>query len=324
MSGHAVHARPSSPRSSESWLGPSLTAHRWQSGWGYLLVSMRPEQWSKNLLVFAGATFGGRLLDVHAFRAAVTTFVAFCFLSGAVYVFNDLSDSAADREHPVKRLRPIASGQLTPRRAIAGGIAAAALGLALAFAIGARLGLAATAYLALLTAYSAYLKHYVIVDVLAIAMGFVLRAAAGALAVGVTMSDWLLICTTLLALFLALSKRRHELTLLADSAVGHRPILGDYSLYLLDQMISVVTASTLVAYCLYAMSADTAARAGSPRLALTVPFVIYGIFRYLYLVHRRQGGGSPADLLLSDKPLLACVASWAASVIILLYSPLGR
>jgi 4-hydroxybenzoate polyprenyltransferase len=319
-----VQARPSSPRSvDQAW----LTADRGASHrprWALLLASVRPEQWSKNLLVFAGPTFGARLLDPPALWAAVGTFVVFCALSGAVYLFNDLADIASDREHPVKRGRPIASGQLSPRMAIVAGVLLGAGALAGAVAIRPAVGAAAAGYLVLLSAYSAFLKHHAIIDVLAIAAGFVLRAAAGALAVDVKMSDWLLVCTTLLALFLALSKRRHELTLLADGAGGHRRILADYSPYLLDQMISVVTASTLVAYCVYATSADTSARLGTTRLSLTIPFVIYGIFRYLYLVHRKEGGGSPADLLLTDKPLLACVGLWAGSVVALLYSPLGR
>jgi len=178
------------------------------------------------------------------------------------------------------------------------------------------------AYLVLLLLYSAALKHFVIVDVLVIAGGFVLRAVAGAVAVAVPISHWLLVCTTLLALFLALSKRRHELTLLGEGAVGHRRILEEYSPYLLDQMIAVVTASTLVAYTLYTTDAETAARLGTTRLGLTVPFVLYGIFRYLYLVHQKRGGGSPSTMLVTDRPLLACVALWAASVAVILYFPL--
>jgi 4-hydroxybenzoate polyprenyltransferase len=177
---------------------------------------------------------------------------------------------------------------------------------------------------ALLLLYSAALKHLVIVDVLAISAGFVLRAAAGAVAVSVPIGHWLLVCTTLLALFLALSKRRHELTLLGDGAIGHRRILEEYSPYLLDQMIAVVTASTLIAYSLYAISDESAVRFGTTRLGLTIPFVLYGIFRYLYLVHQKRGGGSPAAMLVTDRPLLACVGLWTLTVALLLYSPLGR
>jgi 4-hydroxybenzoate polyprenyltransferase len=181
--------------------------------------------------------------------------------------------------------------------------------------------LVAGAYLALLLLYSAGLKHVVIVDVLTIAAGFVLRAIAGATVVNAPISHWLLICTTLLALFLALSKRRHELVLLGEGAIAHRRILEEYSPYLLDQMIAVVTASTLIAYTLYTVSPDTVQRLGTDRLGLTIPFVLYGIFRYLYLVHQKRGGGSPAAMLLTDRPLLACVALWTISVALVLYSP---
>jgi 4-hydroxybenzoate polyprenyltransferase len=195
--------------------------------------------------------------------------------------------------------------------------------LAAAWWIGPTFGGVATAYLLLLVLYSGPLKHIVIIDVLTIAIGFVLRVVAGAVAVHVPMSPWLLICTILLALFLGLSKRRHELTLLADGAIGHRPILQEYSPYLLDQMIGVVTASTLMAYILYATSHETAEKFGTSLLGLTIPFPLYGIFRYLYLVHQREGGGSPAELLLNDRPLLACVALWALAVAVIIYKPFG-
>ncbi len=288
-----------------------------------LVLTLRPEQWTKNLLVFAGIMFGGRLLDVTAIWSAVAAFAVFCALSSAVYIFNDLADREADRQHPLKSMRPIAAGDLSPTTAAFAGVALAGAALAAATIMNPQLGLAAAAYLVLLLLYSAALKHFVIVDVLVISGGFVLRAAAGAVAVNVPISHWLLVCTTLLALFLALSKRRHELTLLGDGAVGHRRILEEYSPYLLDQMIAVVTASTLVAYTLYTTDAETAARLGTTRLGLTIPFVLYGIFRYLYLVHQKRGGGSPSTLLVTDRPLLACVALWAVSVAVILYFPLG-
>jgi len=287
-----------------------------------LLLTLRPEQWIKNLLVFAGVMFGGRLLDVSSLWAAITTFAVFCALSSAVYIFNDIADREADRQHPLKSSRPIAAGDLSPAAAAFAGAGLAGAALAVATILTPRLGLVAAAYLVLLLLYSAALKHFVIVDVLVIAGGFVLRAVAGAVAVAVPISHWLLVCTTLLALFLALSKRRHELTLLGEGAVGHRRILEEYSPYLLDQMIAVVTASTLVAYTLYTTDAETAARLGTTRLGLTVPFVLYGIFRYLYLVHQKRGGGSPSTMLVTDRPLLACVALWAASVAVILYFPL--
>jgi 4-hydroxybenzoate polyprenyltransferase len=289
-----------------------------------LLVSLRPEQWTKNLVVFAGLLFGGRLADPQAVLLAVATFAIFCALSGTVYLFNDIADRHADQQHPLKRTRPIASRQLSTKTALlaAGFLGAAALEAS--FLIGTRLALVAGAYLALLLVYSAALKNIVIIDALTIAGGFVLRAVAGAVAVAVPISHWLLVCTTLLALFLAFSKRRHELMLLGEGAIGHRPILEEYTPYLLDQMVAVVTASTLVAYSFYATSPETAERLGTSRLGLTIPFVLYGIFRYLYLVHQKRGGGNPSAMLLTDRPLLVCVAFWAFSVALILYTPLGR
>ena len=291
---------------------------------GLLLVSLRPEQWTKNLLLLAGVVFGGRLLEPPAVAIALAAFAIFCALSGGVYLFNDVADREADQNHPLKRERPIASGQLSATSAVTAGVVLGIAGVATAFSIGTQFGIVAAAYLAAQILYSFGLKHVVIVDVLMIAAGFVLRAIAGAVAVNVPIGHWLLVCTTLLALFLALSKRRHELTLLAEGATDHRRILEEYSPYLLDQMIGVVTSSTLIAYTVYATSSDTAARLGTAKLGLTIPFVLYGIFRYLYLVHQKRGGGSPATMLLTDRPLLGCVALWAASVIVLMYSPLGK
>jgi 4-hydroxybenzoate polyprenyltransferase len=274
--------------------------------------------------VLAGVVFGGRLLEPSAVAIAVAAFAIFCALSGAIYLFNDVADREADKNHPLKRERPIASGQLATTTAVAAGVILGICGVGAAFLIGIRFALVAATYLGAMLLYSLALKHVVIVDVLMIAAGFVLRAVGGAVAVNVPIGHWLLVCTTLLALFLALSKRRHELVVLADGATDHRRILEEYSPYLLDQMIGVVTASTLIAYIVYATSPDTAARLGTAKLGLTIPFVLYGIFRYLYLVHQKRGGGSPSAMLLTDKPLLSCVALWAASVIALLYTPLGK
>ncbi|HEY6361046.1 MAG TPA: decaprenyl-phosphate phosphoribosyltransferase [Vicinamibacterales bacterium] len=322
-------ARLSSPRVSNlEHSDPELARPAGQpstrSTFTLLLASLRPEQWTKNLVVLAGLLFGGRLLDWNAVFLAVATFVIFCALSGVVYLFNDVADRDSDQQHPLKRLRPIASGQLPVKMAL---LAAGVLGtaaLAGAFLVSARLGLVAGAYLLLLLLYSATLKNIVIIDALTIAAGFVLRAVAGAVAVAVPISHWLLVCATLLALFLAFSKRRHELTLLGEGAIDHRRILEEYTPYLLDQMVAVVTASTLIAYIFYATSPETAGRLGTSRLGLTIPFVLYGIFRYLYLVHQKRGGGSPAALLLTDRPLLACVGLWALSVALILYSAIGR
>src|SRR5258706_8347169 len=285
----------------------------------HLLTSLRPAQWTKNLLVFAGLLFGRRLFDTRAILAALGAFAVFCLLSGVVYIINDISDRESDRRHPLKALRPIASGALPVKTAAAAAFAIGVVALAGASALGLPFLAVAVAYLALQSLYSVTLKHIVIIDVLTLAIGFVLRAVAGAVAVNVEISHWLLVCTILLALFIALAKRRHEIVLLADGAADHRPILGEYSAYLLDQMIGVVSASTLIAYIFYTISPETQAKFGTAWLELTIPFPLYGIFRYLYLVHRRHGGGSPADLLLNDRPLLACVALWVAAVVLIIY-----
>jgi 4-hydroxybenzoate polyprenyltransferase len=286
-----------------------------------LLISLRPGQWAKNLLVFAGLLFGLRLFDIAAVVRALAAFGIFCLLSGAVYLINDIADRNIDRQHPLKARRPIASGALPVQIALAAAAVLSVTGLAAAFALSPGFFLVAAVYLALLALYSRTLKHIVILDVLTISLGFVLRAVAGAVAVNVEISHWLLVCTILLALFISLAKRRHELLLLTDGAASHRPILGEYSPYLLDQMIAVVTASTLIAYVFYTISPETAQKFGTPWLGLTVPFPLYGIFRYLYLVHQREGGGSPADLLLTDRPLLVCVTLWVLSVVLIIYHP---
>jgi len=273
-----------------------------------LLRSLRPAQWTKNLVVFAGLIFGKKLLDAAAVWDAIAAFVIFCALSGVVYLVNDLADRESDRRHPLKARRPIASGALPVKVATGAALAIGAAALAAAYLVGPGFAAVAAAYVVLQMLYSGPLKHIIIIDVLTIAIGFVLRAAGGAVAVHVQMSHWLFVCTILLALFLALAKRRHEIVLLAGGATSHRPILGEYTAYLLDQMIGVVTASTLIAYVFYTISPETQAKFGTPWLGLTIPFPLYGIFRYLYLVHQREGGGSPADLLLTDRPLLGCVA----------------
>ena len=316
-------ARPALPQVTPPLDQPGVETPR-RTTLSALATSLRPEHWTKNLLVFAGLLFGGRLLDPAAALTAVWAFALFCALSGAVYLFNDVRDRDGDRRHPIKRMRPIAAGELQVSTAVFAAAALTAGGVAGAFLVSPALAGVAAAYSALLLLYSFALKHLVIIDVMTIAAGFVLRAVAGAVAVNVPFSSWLLACTTLLALFLALSKRRHELVLLGEAAVGHRPILDEYSPYLLDQMISVVTASTVIAYTVYATSPDTAARLGTSRLGVTVPFVLYGVFRYLYLVHQKRGGGSPSTVLLTDGPLLVCVGLWTGTVGVLMYSPMGR
>jgi 4-hydroxybenzoate polyprenyltransferase len=289
-----------------------------------LFLSLRPSQWTKNLFVFGALLFGQRgsqpaFLDPIAIGPAVAAFAIFCALSGVVYLVNDVADRESDRRHPLKRKRPIASGAITPSTAIVSAIVLGLVALGAAFLLRPTFAIVAATYLALLACYSGALKHMVIIDVLTIAIGFVLRAAAGAVAIDVPISHWLLILIMLLALFLALSKRRHELVLLADAASGHRRILQEYSPYLLDQMIGVVTASTLVSYVIYSVSPETVQKFHSDWLGLTLVFPLYGIFRYLYLVHQKEGGGSPSDMLQNDRPLLACVALWALSVAAIIY-----
>jgi len=286
-----------------------------------LVLSLRPAQWTKNLIIFAALMFGQRLLDIRSVLQSAAAFAIFCALSGVVYLVNDVADRDADARHPTKRHRPIASGAVPVSLAL---MTAAILGtsaLAAAFWLRPAFGALGVAYLGLLTLYSGPLKHIVIIDVLTIAIGFVLRAAAGAVVIAVPISHWLLFLTILLALFLALSKRRHELVLLAEGATTHRRILQEYTPYLLDQMIAVVTASTLVAYAFYTVSPETVEKFRTPLLGLTLPFPLYGIFRYLYLVHQKEGGGSPAEMLLTDRPLLICVALWAVTVASIIYGP---
>ena len=283
-----------------------------------LLASLRPRQWVKNLLVFAGVIFSQQMLTPFAWMA-LGAFAIFCGLSGAMYLFNDVADAARDRLHPTKRFRPIASGRLSRRTASVAGALLLAGSLAAAFRINVPFGLVALAYGVLLTAYSVWFKHLVILDVLTVAAGFVLRAVAGAVAVDVEISGWLLICTILLALFLALGKRRHEYRSLARDASLHRPILAEYSEGFLDQMISVVTASTVTAYALYTMSPETVAKFHTRLLPLTLPFVLYGIFRYLYLLYRRDLGGSPSDLVVGDRALLLDALLWMLATFAIIY-----
>ena len=295
-------------------------------GWGMLtavLVSLRPRQWVKNLFVFGGLVFGQRLFDLPAVTLALAAFLVFCGLSGAIYLLNDVADRDKDRLHPGKRSRPVASGRLPVGGALGAAVALIVTGLTAAVWLSLPFGLAAAAYVVLLSAYSAWLKHVVIVDVLVVALGFVLRAAGGALVIGVAISGWLLICTILLALFLALGKRRHEVLTLEEDAARHRPILAEYSAGLLDQMIAVVTASTVTAYALYTMSPETVAKFRTSLLPLTLPFVLYGIFRYLYLLYRRQLGGNPSDMVVRDRALLINTLLWLVVILLIVYGTGG-
>ncbi len=285
-----------------------------------VVVSLRPRQWVKNLFVFAAVIFSQNLLTPLVWPA-LAAFVIFCGLSGAVYLINDVADMERDRLHPVKRLRPVASGDLPKRAAAALGALLLVASLAAAFALARPFGLVALAYGALLVAYSFWLKYVVILDVLTVAVGFVLRAVAGAEAVDVDISGWLIICTILIALFLAVGKRRHEYLSLQGAAAVHRPILAEYSEGFLDQMIAVVTASTAMAYALYTMWPETVAKFHTRLLPLTFPFVLYGIFRYLYLLYHRDLGGNPSDLFLSDRALLLNVLLWMGTLVAIIYGP---
>jgi 4-hydroxybenzoate polyprenyltransferase len=274
-----------------------------RSGLRAAVAAMRPRQWSKNLLLFAGLLFAAKLGDGVRWLEAATAFSAYCAASSAAYLVNDVRDAEHDRAHPLKRSRPVARGELSSRTAL---LLAAALS-ALAFALVAPLGLVSVsflaAFLAFQGAYSLALKHVVLLDVFAIAALFVLRSAAGAEAVDVRISPWLLLVTALLALFLGLAKRRSELVLPGSS----RPVLGGYSLPLVDQLIAVTVASTIAAYAIYTFTAH------SPALMATIPFVVFGLFRYLLLVHRDDLGEEPENVLLTDRPLVAAVVLWAVT-----------
>jgi len=284
-----------------------------------VLRSLRPQQWIKNLFVFAALIFSQNFMDLPLLWKTLFAFAVFCLLSGALYVFNDIQDLKEDKLHPEKSKRPIASGRINRLVAMVLFLFLSISALLAAAALNRDFFIIALIYFVLQITYSLRLKHVVILDVFIIAAGFFLRVVAGGLAIEVDLSPWLLICTILLALFLAMSKRRHELVLLEEGAEHHRPILKEYSPYLLDQMIAVVTASTVIAYCLYTISDETVAKFQTTSLIFTVPFVIYGVFRYLYLVHQRKQGGSPESLILKDVPLLVDLFLWIASVVLILY-----
>jgi 4-hydroxybenzoate polyprenyltransferase len=284
-----------------------------------IVRSMRPSQWVKNSLIFAPLLFAQELGDPEAFLRVTLTFALFCLLSGGVYLINDILDRDKDRLHPFKRNRPIASGALPPSTAATAGATAIVVTIGTAFALGPKVVTVMAAYLLLNISYSLFLKHLVIIDVMTVATGFLLRVIVGALAIPVAISFWLLLCTGLLALFLGFGKRRHELVLLDAGATSHRPILREYSPYFLDQMISVVTTSTVVTYALYTMSPDVREKLGTDWLGLTIPFVLYGVFRYLYLIHQKSEGGDPSQTILTDRPLLANIFLWGGAVVAILY-----
>ena len=274
---------------------------------------LRPQQWTKNLLVFAALLFAARINDPAGRMSAIRLFVAFCLASSCVYIYNDIRDRGYDQLHPRKRHRSIASGQVTPLAGAAIALALLAGSILLSWRTTAAARACLVGYLLLQAAYTLFLKRQVILDVMAISAGFVLRAVAGAYAIDVVISPWLLICTILLSLFLALSKRRSEL-LSTENARAHRMVLGEYTITLLDQLIAVVTAGTLLAYILYTYSEQTMRKFPSHLMPLTLPFVLYGIFRYLYLIYRKDEGGEPELLMVKDLPLLIDIALWAAAV----------
>lgn len=279
---------------------------------------MRPLQWTKNLFIFAALLFSQNLGSLSMDVEVGFGFLIFCLLSGALYILNDLEDRKEDRAHPLKRQRPLASGKLRPSTAWVAFILLSLAGLAAAFILDLDFFAAAAAYVLLQISYSLKLKHIVLLDVFAIALGFVLRVVAGAAIIDVPISSWLLICTVLLSLFLAAGKRRYELRFL-ENARGHRPVLSNYSIPLLDQMVSVITASMVIAYGLYTISGETIARFGDRNLLFSSPFVLYGVFRYLYLIHQKGEGGTPEELIFRDKSLLAAIVLWIASVVFIIY-----
>jgi 4-hydroxybenzoate polyprenyltransferase len=278
-----------------------------------VLVALRPRQWTKNLLLFAGIIFAAKLGDASRWAEAFAAFAAYCAASSASYLVNDVRDAPHDRLHPVKRSRPIARGELSSRAAVT----LAAVLLLVAFGLVIPLGIASIlflcAFFALQAAYTLSLKHVVLLDVMTIGGLFVIRAAAGAAAVDVRISPWLLLCTALLALFLALAKRRGELVLVGAEATPGRPVLEGYSLALVDQLVTIVAASTVISYCLYTFTARD-----SKAMMVTIPFVVFGVFRYLLLMHRRDLGEEPEEVLLRDVPILLCIAGWAACAAVIL------
>ena len=282
-----------------------------------LLKTMRPKQWPKNVFIFTALVFVEKLFTPSPLLKTIAAFTLFCLMSSTVYLINDVADIEKDRQHPTKRLRPLASGQLKPSVAIAAAVLIPLVTLPLSFLLAPYFGLIVLAYLLTMIFYSFVLKNMVILDVLTVAAGFVLRAVAGAVVISVPISPWLYVCTTLLALFIGISRRRHELVLLAENANEHRASLNEYSLPLLDQMIAVVTSATIIAYSLYTFSAPNLPP--NHAMMLTIPFVLYGLFRYLYLIHVENKGGTPEEIFLSDLPMMMALGLWALAVIAILY-----
>jgi len=284
-----------------------------------IIAILRPRQWIKNSVIFAALLFSHTLTEPSHLGRSLAAFALFCAVSSAVYVLNDIMDLENDRAHPTKSRRPLAAGELPVGIAATAALALAVGGLLLAYQLSPPFAALASTYLVMNLLYSAWLKDVVIVDVMVISAGFVIRAVAGGVVIGVEVSAWLILCTVLLSLFLAFAKRRQELALLESHAPGTRAILKEYSVAFLDQMISIVTAGTVVAYFLYTLAPETRAKLGTPYLPLTIPFVLYGIFRYLYLVHQRGMGENPTNALYADRPLFFNVILWAVTAALILY-----
>jgi 4-hydroxybenzoate polyprenyltransferase len=285
---------------------------------------MRVREWAKNLLLFAGVLFSHRFFEGAYLLRAAAGFVLFSLAASSIYVFNDILDRERDRAHPTKKNRPIASGRLSPAAAGIGCALLALPSLAAGFFLSRGFGVSLAIYFFLNLAYSVRLKDLVILDVLSISVGFVIRAIAGVEALkgldrGVLISPWLLVCTFFAALFLAVCKRRSELVLLDRGAGSHRASLDHYSIGLTDHIIAVTAGITVLSFSLYTIWPDTVAKFGTGGLIYTVPFVVYGLFRYMYLVHERGRGGNPAEVLFADRPLLACLIFWAGAVVAILY-----
>ena len=282
-----------------------------------LLISLRPRQWTKNLFVFAGLIFSLKFFELPLLLTVIYAFIIFCALSSAIYLINDVRDAEGDRKHPVKKLRPIAAGKLSPTVAIVTAILLALISLIFSIYLSFSFFLVSLIYFLLMILYTFALRDMVILDTFSIAAGFVLRAVAGVVVIAVELSPWLVICTILLSLFIALGKRRHELVTLGTGA--HRKILDEYNPQLLDQMISAVAGSTVMAYALYTLWPETTAKFGTHYLIYSIPFVLYGIFRYLYLIYRKEKGSRPEELLLTDIPLLIDIMLWFGSLIFIIY-----
>jgi len=286
-----------------------------------LARAMRPHQWVKNLLLFGGLIFSRSLFDFSLLLLSIQGFFLFCFASSAVYLLNDLRDIENDRQHPKKRLRPLASGDLSPRLAVTAMLALVVIVVAGGFHLGISFGLLISIYLTLNVAYTFSLKQQPILDVMCIASGFVLRAVAGTIVIATIPSPWIVLCTMTLAVFVGFGKRRHELVSLSDDATKHRSCLAGYSQQFLDLMMAVSGASALVSYALYTVADQTVTRFGTQLLMATTPFVMYGIFRFFYLVHLRTEGGDPSKLFVTDRPTLINGALWAFSICAIVYAP---